>query len=56
MLWAEDFVKSRASQIRQLLEKGFDVNVDIGIFSNVLALNHRQEFLSARGPVTRRET
>jgi hypothetical protein len=38
ILWAEEFVKSRETQFGQLLENGFDVNVYIGVFSNVLAL------------------
>jgi hypothetical protein len=38
ILWAEKFVRSRESQIRQLLELRFDVDVYIGVFSSVLAL------------------
>lgn len=38
ILWAEEFVHSRESQFGRLLEQGVDVNVYIGVFSNVLAL------------------
>lgn len=38
ILWAESFVISREAEVAQLLKEGFDVNVYIGIFSNVVAL------------------
>ena len=38
ILWAEDFVATRQQRIRELIEAGYDVNVYLGIHSNVMTL------------------
>lgn len=38
LLWAEDFVRSRESQLLRLLKADYFVNIYLGIFSHVLAL------------------
>jgi hypothetical protein len=38
ILWAESFVQSRESELISLLRRDFDINIYIGVFSNVLAL------------------
>lgn len=36
--WAEEFINARESQISQLLKSGYDINIYVGIHTNVLAL------------------
>ena len=36
--WAEEFIRSRETHFHQLLDSGCDIDIYIGVFSNVLAL------------------
>lgn len=36
--WAEEFARLHYSQLHQLLEQGYDINIYIAVFSNVLTL------------------
>ena len=36
--WAEQFIAMREPQLRQLLDRGYDVNIYMGIHTNVMAI------------------